>query len=110
MTGLRKGAPPPTDHNVGKFQRVPQLQKPNLITGSRRPQGSNAQLLARYRAARQQCEVNRQLTDWILDLTARLKSAKSNFVYVDCSTEHHDLEAEVERLRLAIDLAKRCRS
>ena len=63
-------------------------------------------LLANWQAAKERCEVNRQLTDWIIDFTARRKRAEVAFLYHDCSVDHRDLQAEWERFKLCIRLAK----
>ena len=43
-------------------------------------------LLADWQAAKDRCEINRQLTDWIIDFTARHKRAEIAFLYHDCSS------------------------
>jgi len=64
------------------------------------------QLLGEWEAAKDPCEVNRQLTDWIIDFTARRKRAEIAFVYHDCSVDHRYLQAEWERFKLYIRLAR----
>ena len=66
-------------------------------------------LLRAYAAARERCEVNRQLAEWIIDLQARLGQALDDFENHDCRLSRPGLEAEVERLRLCIMLAARAR-
>ena len=51
-------------------------------------------LLADWQAAKDRCEINRQLTDWIIDFTARRKRAEIAFLYHDCSVDHRDLQTE----------------
>ena len=67
---------------------------------------SQQKLLANWQAAKERCEVNRQLTDWIIDFTARRKRAEVAFLYHDCSVDHRDLQAEWERFKLCIRLAR----
>ena len=63
-------------------------------------------LLGKLDRARDRVDANRTIIGWIIDLTARLKRAQIDFLYRDCHADHHDLKAEVERLRLCIRLAK----
>ena len=63
-------------------------------------------LLADWQAAKDRCEINRQLTDWIIDFTARRKRAEIAFLYHDCSVDHRDHQAEWERFKLCIRLAR----
>jgi glycerol-3-phosphate dehydrogenase len=52
-------------------------------------------LLANWQAAKDRCEINRQLTDWIIA-----------FLYHDCSVDHRALQAEWERFKLCFRLAR----
>ena len=63
-------------------------------------------LFADWQAAKERCEINRVLTDWIIYFTARLKRAEIAFLYHDCSVDHRDLQAEWERFKLCIRLAR----
>ena len=63
-------------------------------------------LLVNWQAETDGCEINRQLTDWIIDFTARRKRAEIAFLYHDCSVDYRDLQAEWERFKLCIRLAR----
>jgi hypothetical protein len=78
------------------------------MTAHLRPETQD--LLRAYSTARERCEVNRQIAEWIIDLQARLERAQTPFWQTDYSVESPDeLKAEVERLRLYIMLAARAR-
>ena len=63
-------------------------------------------LLADWQAAKERCEINQQLIDWIIDFTARRKRAEIAFLYHDCSVDHRGHQAEWERFKLCFRLAR----
>ena len=64
-------------------------------------------LLANWQAAKERCEVNRQLGEWLIDLRSRIADNERHFTLVDCSLTPDDLVREVERIRLALMLNAR---
>jgi hypothetical protein len=64
-------------------------------------------LLANWQAAKERCEVNRQLGEWLIDLRSRIADNERHFTLVDCSLTPDDLVREVERIRLALILNAR---
>src|SRR5262249_23100244 len=71
---------------------------------------SEKRLLNQYYRAKERCEINLQLGEWIIDLQARLQRAEAFYTFTDYAQESpEELKAEVERLRLAIRLAKQVR-
>jgi hypothetical protein len=73
--------------------------------------GPHGDLLAEFERAKRRCEVNDQLCRWMLDLTARIKTAQSDFMNHDCSSDScgvklRALEREWSRFKLARALAK----
>ena len=70
---------------------------------------SDRDLLAKLIATRHRCEVNDQILRWIIDLRSRIADRWHVFESRDCNIKADDLVLEVERLRLAIMLAARCR-
>jgi hypothetical protein len=67
------------------------------------------QLLAEFGDAGDRCDANAQIAEWIIDYTARLKRRQIEFLYADCRVGACDLQAEFERLVLAIKLLKKLR-
>src|SRR6476646_1296313 len=67
----------------------------------------HTKLLANWQAAKDRCEINRQLGEWIIDLRSRIADREHVFMLRDCSVDPGDLVLEIERLRLAIMLAAR---
>jgi hypothetical protein len=99
---------------VGRQGTEPEGTRNKLDRGSSKPSKTERQaqlspgqqkLLANWQEAKDRCEVNQQLTDWIIDFTARRKRAVA-FLYHDCSVDHRDLQAEWERFKLCIRLAR----
>jgi hypothetical protein len=62
-----------------------------------------------YRAARDRVAINARLCQWLLDLTGRIKQTQADLAYGDFSRDPRELQAEFERLKLAITLHKRGR-
>ena len=100
---------------VGRQGTEPEGTRNKLERSSSKPSKTERQaqlspeqqkLLANWQAAKDRCEINRQLTDWIIDFTARRKRAEVAFLYHDCSVDHRDLQAEWERFKLCIRLAR----
>ena len=80
--------------------------KPSKTERQAQLSSEQQKLLANWQAAKDCCEVNRQLIDWIIDFTARRKRAEIAFLYYDCSVDHRDLQTEWERFKLCIRLAR----
>jgi hypothetical protein len=66
-------------------------------------------LLAQLNAARERCEVNRQIAEWCIELQARLWRAEAHLLHDDCRRHHADLAPEVERFKLCVQLAKKAK-
>ena len=66
-------------------------------------------LLAKYQQAKERCEIERQINEWIIDLRSRIGDRWHRFESRDCTIKPDDLVLEMERLRLTILLARRCR-
>ena len=97
----RQGTEPEGTRNVERSS-----SKPSKTERQAQLSPEQQKLLANWQAAKERCEVNRQLTDWIIDFTARRKRAEVAFLYHDCSVDHRDLQAEWERFKLCIRLAR----
>ena len=92
----RQGTEPEGTRN--KLER--RSSKPSKTERQAQLSPEQQKLLANWQAAKDRCEVNRQLTDWIIDFTARRKRAEVAFLYHDCSVDHRALQAEWERFKL----------
>jgi hypothetical protein len=66
-----------------------------------------AGLLDDLAAARERCEVNAQLAQWVFELQGRVWHAEAHLLHDDCRRHHATLATEVERLKLCIALAKK---
>ena len=98
------GGREPSRKALGNVERS--SSKPSKTERQAQLSPEQQKLLAKWQAAKDRCEVNRQLTDWIIDFTARRKRAEVAFLYHDCSVDHRDLQAEWERFKLCMRLAR----
>lgn len=67
-------------------------------------------VVAELDRARRRIDVDRQLAEWCIDLTARLKCAQGAVMdYHEGTATVRDLQTEFERFKLAVWLAKKAR-
>ena len=80
-----------------------------MSTLARKPSAPPEHLVKELASARERCEENRQIAEWIIELQARLWRAEAHLLHDDCRRHHATLAAEVERLKLCILLARKAR-